>query len=400
MKALSQKMIREHNLKLILLSIADNPRITRAELAKKTKLTKTTVSSLVDELLNGRFINETAFSGDSVKPGRKPLSVLELDASRNCILVITWEKKRMIFSLVAMNSSILFRHKTPIENYKDAPALIESIYTETIHPFCDTEGSEVLGLSVVFPGIVDSDKGSLHSTILDVIEDNRLPTELKKRFPALPLGFFNDTACLGYAETKLTELSEKDFAYLNLNEGVGAVLFAEGKMHRGAGAVSCQFGHMSLDRHGPLCACGNRGCTDILLGEIGLPGRGMDAGYSEKDSPQSFEQFSRDLAEGNPHASALAESFTEDLAHGIGILISLNNPRIIVIGGKGAAMGQPFLELVKAKLKGCGFRQFTDHVDLHYTRLSLDAMTQGAARYFLDIHYRFSSPMNDALILG
>ena len=82
MNALSQKMIREHNLKLIFLTIADNPRVTRAELAKKTRLTKTTVSSLVDELLAGHFINENDFEGNCAGPGRRPLSVLELDGSR------------------------------------------------------------------------------------------------------------------------------------------------------------------------------------------------------------------------------------------------------------------------------------------------------------------------------
>lgn len=393
-------MIREHNLKLIFLTIADNPRITRAELAKKTRLTKTTVSSLVDELLAGYFINENDFEGNCAGPGRRPLSVLELDGSRSCVLVISWEKKRLVFTLAAMNSAVLMNREAEISDHGRAASLMERIYGERVLPASRDAGYRILSVCVVFPGIVDSEKGKLHSTVLGILDDGDVYTDLKNRFPGLPLAFFNDTASLGYAESKLTELNEKDFAFINLNEGVGAVLFAQGGMHRGAGAVACQFGHLSLDRNGPECRCGNRGCADILLGEIGLASRGVEAGYSRADAPGNYRRLRGDLESGDARAVLLAESLAEDLAYGLGILVSLANPRIIVIGGRGAAMGEEFLSSVKGKLKARGFMRFTEDVDVHYTRLSGAAVPRGAARYFMDTHYSFTNPMDDALFLG
>ena len=63
-------------------------------------------------------------------------------------------------------------------------------------------------------------------------------------------------------------------------------------------------------------------------------------------------------------------------------------------------MGEEFLSSVKGKLKARGVMRFTEDVDVHYTRLSGAAVPRGAARYFMDTHYSFTNPMDDALFLG
>ena len=400
MKALSQQKMKENNLKLIYMTVADTPAITRVQLAKRTHLTKTTVSSLVEDLLRRGFVVESEFCGGTPKPGRRPVSTLELDSSRNAVLAIVWEQHNLIFNVVAMNSTVLFRYEVAIADYSGVTAMIESVYVEVILPARKELETRLLGVTVVFPGVVNNEKGSLHSTILGVIEDSRLPERIQHIFSSLPVAFFNDTACLGYAEIKLTDLDTKNFAYINLNEGVGAVIFANGKMHQGAGAMTCQFGHMSLDRNGPICSCGNRGCTDILLGEIGLHHRGVEAGFSESDSPRSFRRLMELTGSGGGAVEALHEALSDDLAYALGILISLNYPRGIIIGGNGSVLGEQFLDRVRSKIKRSGFKQFTDQVEIYYTKLSKDALTKGAARYFMDEHYRFLAPMSDVLILG
>ena len=69
--------------------------------------------------------------------------------------------------------------------------------------------------------------------------------------------------------------------------------------------------------------------------KIGLVSRGVEAGYSRADAPGNYRRLRGDLESGDARAVLLAE----DLAYGLGILVSLANPRIIVIGGRGAAMG-------------------------------------------------------------
>ena len=78
--------------------------------------------------------------------------------------------------------------------------------------------------------------------------------------------FLNDTACFAYAESVFTQIEDRHFAYINVSKGVGACLFSDGKMLRVAGAMATQFGHYSIDRDGPRCECGNRGCLECLVG--------------------------------------------------------------------------------------------------------------------------------------
>ncbi len=400
MKVLSQQRIKENNLKLIYTTVADNPHITRVQLANITDLTKTTVSSLVEELLDRGFIVENEFNDELVRPGRKPVSALELDYSKHYILSILWEKHEIVFNLIALDATVLFSHKSDISDYSEVTRLIDEVYINVLRPAANNLKAELLAVVIVFPGVVNKEDGSLHSTILNVIDNRELAGQLKLLFPLVPLAFFNDTSCLGYAETKFTELGKSDFAYINLNEGVGAALFTKGNMQQGAGAVNCQFGHVSLDRNGPECSCGNHGCVDILLGEVGMYRRGLESGFSEKESPCNFEQLHSYLECNHESARMLEKALADDLAYALGILISLNYPKVIIIGGKGAVLGEKFLEKVRVKVKDNGFKQFTDHVEIYYSKLSKDALAQGAARYFMDEYYKFLIPMDDTLVLG
>ncbi len=400
MKALSQKKIKEHNLKLIFRTVADAPNVTRVQLANKTHLTKTTVSSLVEELLGRGFVTENEFNGNIARPGRKPVSALVLDSSRNYILSTVWEQHEMIFNLIALDSTVLYSYKVDVSDYSEVVKLIDNAYTNILRPAAEKLNATLLAVVMVFPGVVNKEEGSLHSTILNVVEDRKLPAQLKVLFPGFPIAFFNDTSCLGYAETKFTKLGKRDFAYINLNEGVGAALFTKGNMQQGAGAVSCQFGHVSLDRNGPECSCGNHGCVDILLGEVGLYRRGLESGFSGKESPCNFEQLHSYLECHHDSARILEKALADDLAYALGILISLNYPKVIIIGGKGAVLGEPFLEKVRAKVKKNSFKQFSDHVEIYYSKLSKDALAQGAARYFMDEHFKFLTSMDNTLVLG
>ena len=112
----------------------------------------------MDELLAGYFINENDFEGNCAGPGRRPLSVLELDGSRSCVLVIRWEKKRLVFTLAAMNSAVLMNREAEISDHGRAASLMEKIYGERVLPASRDAGYSILSVCVVFPGIVDSEK--------------------------------------------------------------------------------------------------------------------------------------------------------------------------------------------------------------------------------------------------
>ena len=104
MKMLNQQVIKENNLKQIFSMIADHKGISRARLAAATGLSKSTVSVLVEELLEqGYLIDEGTVNVGG--QGRKPNS-LRVNGEGNRIAVIHWHRKRMHLGLVGLDGKM------------------------------------------------------------------------------------------------------------------------------------------------------------------------------------------------------------------------------------------------------------------------------------------------------
>src|SRR5699024_5900463 len=104
------------------------------------------------------------------------------------------------------------------------------------------KSARIMGVCVIIPGIVDEERQSLFSTVIGVDPGDPVVPRLRQALAGFPLCFLNDTACLGYAERVFTPPQDPYMAYVNVSRGVGACLFAEERMLRGAGAMATQFG--------------------------------------------------------------------------------------------------------------------------------------------------------------
>ncbi|MFQ7092987.1 MAG: ROK family protein [Ruminococcus sp.] len=91
----------------------------------------------------------------------------------------------------------------------------------------------------------------------------------------------------------LWQYKRENFAFLNFGRGIGATLFTEGSMLGTASGSSTQFGHYSIDPHGPECICGNHGCLEVMISEQALKNRIPEFGQIPSLSALSEITFSR-----------------------------------------------------------------------------------------------------------
>ena len=82
-----------------------------------------------------------------------------------------------------------------------------------------------------------------------------------------------------------------------------------------------------------------------------------------------------------------------------GNFITLYNVRKCVIGGEGRSLGNYFFERLQDHITVCGFREFVSSCELQYSRLPEHTQFAGAARYFIDVHYRFEEDLTGKLFL-
>lgn len=314
--------------------------------------------------------------------------------------VISWRRARLDIALVAADSKVLLRSQVPLEEQDDGVEKITQAFFGTLLPAVGS--ARLMGVSIIIPGIVDSERGRILSTVIGVGFEDPVIERLSRALAGYSLCFLNDTACFAYAESVFTRIEEPYFAYINVSKGVGACLFADGKMLRGAGAMATQFGHYSIDRNGPECPCGNRGCLERIVGENALGERAAACGLDVSalaGRKLLYSDVGAMAQNGDVHARALIRGLAQDLAWGISNLISLFNPSLIIIGGTGVKLGPWFLSDLCTALSHMGFREFVSRVRMQYSQLGLDAELTGAAQYYIDHHYDFSGQMQCGLFL-
>lgn len=401
MKAINQQSIKDNNMKRIYNSIYSHPGISRAVLARQTQLSKTTVSTLVDELIEREFIIDLGVS-DSDSLGRKP-NCLYVRTNSYYIVVMNWVEDKVHAYLIDVTGASIYKESNQLKSGETyISCSTRCIYGSIFKKF---NSKRVLGICVVVSAMIDGLHTQVYSTTLSLpaMGNENLIETLGNAFPEYPVAFLEDTACYAYAEKVYAEIEENNFAFVNFSRGIGATLFIEGKMMGKASGSFTQFGHYSLDTNGPLCVCGNHGCLEVLISEHNLQKRIADYGgipLLKNQDYITFGDLGNAVALQDETALKLVSQFAWELSQALGNLICIVNPSLIVLGGKIPALGDYFLTEVQRNLKTVGFRKMVDLVTVKYSALPSDSFIKGAMKYFFDIHFCFTDDNPPTLFIG
>ncbi len=399
MQTTNQQLIKSTNMKTLFSLILNQKACSRIALAKATHLSKATVSTLVDELMSRGYVLDCG-AGISTTTGRKP-NTLEVNGADNYVAVFQWHRLWLNAALISLSGNMIFEMRISMGQDKD-------YVRETVRAMHeDLEGynpkARILGVCVIVPAIIEETSQRIVSTVLDIDQENDIFHQLRGQLAAYPVAVLNDTACYAYAECVSSDMWNVYHAYVNIGSGVGAVILDHGHVFRAANGMTTQFGHFSVDRRGPLCSCGNRGCLERVIGETYLYERSLREGCEglfDGEREASFELLGKLAAEGNEQARKLLDALAEDTAYAISNLISMFNPQEVIIGGKGMALGALYLDAVNGYLGHMGFPLFTRHRKLSFSNLSRFSALKGAARYYIDQYYSFDGEMQNRFFIG
>lgn len=399
MQVVNQQAIRETNLEKVFSLIDEkNNQLSRADISKITRLSKTTVSSVVDELIENKYVLDYGVE-DYSKQGRKP-SILKVDDSYNFVVVINWKKDRIELSIVNLNNEIVYAYKSAMPENAVLVKTTGQLFRQYIEP--KLIHSKVLGICVIIPGIINREKNTINSTVLGIEGTNAMAVEIKDEFKGYTVSLLNDTACFTYAEYAQKKDNNVSFIYVNINKGVGAGIFENGHLLSGVTGTKTQFGHFSIDRNGPVCYCGNRGCLERLIGEKHLKERAESKGINinYKGDDLLFCDVAEAAELGDTKAKLLIRDLAADTAFAISNMILIIKTPLIIIGGKGINLGEQYLEGIREELKTIGFKDFISDVHIRYSDVGPDAEVYGAAKYFFYHQYNFSSSCDSKFFMG
>lgn len=408
---INQQMIKSINKKNVYRLISENPDISRSTLARQMKLSKATISSLVDELIQEGYIIDKGIINTSLQ-GRKPNSLM-VNEDKNSIIAINLTRKTIQVAEVSVGYEIKKHQEYAINNRLINADLIEKVISKFIMEHISK--TNILGICLIVPGIVDAQNQNIFSLVLNLDENEEIISKLRTKLNTnYALAIFNDTACLAYADNSIDKIKTKfylnhlekneiNYVFLNINEGVGASYIQNGKILRGATGMGTQFGHVSIDKNGKRCRCGNKGCLENYIGEIALNERLKEKEISKKIRDKENIRFKdvEELAQlGDLTAIQFIHELASDLSFALANLIAILHPDKIVIGGSGKKLGKEYLSYLKKIIGDLGFKKFTKDIEISFSKLDEDSIFIGAAKYYMDTHYDFMADMKTKLILG
>ncbi len=168
--------------------------------------------------------------------------------------------------LVTTAGSILSQEKTatpkkagPDEIFSTLVNLINEVLAQNkIKP------SQLSGIGLGIPGIVNSDKGTILNTPNIDLSNYPLVKKLHKKFP-IRIAIGNDVNLGTLGEKWLgAGKNAKNIIGLFPGTGVGGAIIIDGKLYSGAHGAAAELGHMTMDMNGPKCTCGNKGCFEAM----------------------------------------------------------------------------------------------------------------------------------------
>ena len=336
-------LMKKMNQQVILKLIYNKRAISRAEIAEITGLSPATVTNISKEMLEMELIQESSW-GES-RGGRKPV-LLEVNPDGAYFIGLEWGISEIRGVLMDLNKRIIAYGEEEIKSYQvDSFIELSSKIANKFYNYSIDE-EKIYGMGVGVHGLVDPEKG--YSLFAPHFKWSEIPIKekLEEGFD-LPVIIDNDVRVMAVAE----KWNGRDnFLFINTGSGIGAAIVLNGNVHYGRDYSAGEFGHMIVERDGPLCSCGNNGCLEAFISLDSLVQR-YNGNYTGENKHQDLHQEWLNLLEdartGTEEELNIIESIAEYLGLGLANIINLLNPEEIIIGGdliEGADLILPLLQ--------------------------------------------------------
>lgn len=383
---LGASAVRAQHSRLILNLIWKEREISRAELARRTSLSRSTVSAIVNDLLSQGLVQEARTGVSS--GGRRPV-MLEFRERSSFIVGIELGATHISCVLTDLRCNVRASWSAPAP-VRDEPELALKRMAMAVRSVLDADGvslSQVLGIGVAVPSPVDRERpGELLPLIVPKWAGYNIANHLQQIFER-PV-FVDNDANLG----ALAELwwgagaSATDLAYIKVATGIGAGLIIGGRIFRGSGGIAGEIGHTSIDPNGPRCICGLNGCLTTFIGTPALLERAKDemqASGAHRAPPASIDELVDLALDGDAASVELMRYAGGKLGVGIANMLNLLNPEIVIVGGGIARAQHLVLDAAQETIRGLSLPASICDTEIRTTGLNEWGIAVGAATLVL-----------------
>ena len=366
----THQQTRVHNERLVVRTLYDLGPISRAEVARLTGLTRTTVSDVVASLLDEGVVREV---GRGPSSGGKAPIMLEVDDDARLVVGLDLGEEHFAGSLVNLRGEIRRTVELAVDG-RDGDAALALVF-DLLDQLLDGSTAPMLGIGIGTPGLVDSRTGTIRRAVNLDWRDLPLGAIVADRY-AVPVNVANDSQAAALAEyTYAGGDRVPNLIAIRVGRGVGAGLILRGSLFQGDGSGAGEIGHVVVDDDGALCRCGRTGCLETVAGMRAIEARASAA----TGHPTDLSAVRAAIDAGDAWAIAIADAAGAALGRAIAGLIGALDIRRIVLLGPVTELGEPWLSAVRREAQTRALALLAEDIEIAVARPTTNVVIRGAS---------------------
>lgn len=395
-KATHQKT-KQHNRDLVLRTIFTRQPVSRAEIARITKLTRATVSELINACLAEGLVEEIGL-GSSIG-GKSPI-LLSLVADSRYLIGLNLAQEKFTGAVVNLLGEMKDTVEIPISD-SDGQLALQYVF-QILDQLIAKNWKPIVGIGVGTPGLVNTREGVVLNAVNLDWQDLPLAHLLEERYH-LPVQVLNDSQADAIGEFVYSGDHEpgENLVVVNVRHGIGAGLLINGQLFQGDGGSAGEIGHLMAQENGLPCRCGRRGCLETVSSAKAVVQRAVELlpEYPASELARNPEKVTLDaMVIAFQHQDALAVKVVMDAARYLGIslsnLVGTLNIQKIVLTGEMSRFGDAWLDEIRKSMQQSGLQRMVQDTILVIGKLDFRSYILGASALLLlqDYSLLFTKP--------
>ena len=388
-KKATHQQTKQLNRDLVLKLIFDHETISRAEVARLTKLTRATVSEIVTGLMDEGLVEEIGY-GESIG-GKAPI-LLSLVADSRYLIGLNLAKDKFVGAVVNLRGQIKEMVEFPV-NERDGVQALQLVY-QMLDQLTAKGWKPLVGIGIGTPGLVNTLEGVVVNAVNLDWQDLPLAQLLEARY-RLPVSILNDSQATAIGEFVYGQdhPADSNLIVITVKHGIGAGILIHGRLFQGDGGGAGEIGHVVVQEEGALCRCGNRGCLETIASAHAVVRRvqALAGEYPQSSLAKNPAAGLAEIEAAWRAGDALAQRVMSDAAHDLGgaiaALVGVLNIQKIVLTGDLACFGAPWLEQVRAAAARVALTRLAQQTSLEFGLLDIQACVLGASAFMLLENY-------------
>lgn len=374
MKKATHQQTKLHNRDFVLRAIFSQEPISRADVARLTNLTRTTVSELVNGLLDEGLVQEI---GKGVSFGGKTPILLGILADSRYLIGLNLAQDKFVGAIVNLRGEIKDMVEVPVHDEDGQNALdlvyqiIDQLLTKCITP--------IVGIGVGTPGLVNTREGTIVNAVNLDWQNIPLGQLLEKKYN-IPVLILNDSQATAIGEFVYggPHAPDENLIVVNVKHGIGSGIFINGRLFQGDGGGAGEIGHVVVQENGVLCRCGKYGCLETISSASAVL-RQLGLATLDEAMPafEAGDEKTRQVIKNTAHFLGIS------LANLIGTL----NIQKIIITGDMTRFGTQWMDEVNNSMRNAALARLSENTKLELGTLDYRACILGASAFLLLDNY-------------